>query len=459
MPILFSTLFSLDFWNFLLLALLLFTGIRLTCRMSWFPFRHPLEVLRQTVFCLGGKKSPSRCRQEGLSSFQAAATSLAGTMGIGNLVGVSTAIALGGPGSVFWMIVGALLGLCTKYQEIFLALTHRRTGKDGSPRGGPMYYLEDLGAPRLAWIFSIACCLCALGIGTMTQSNAAAQSLAGYQIPPVITGVLLALACWAALSREIKGIGILTEKLVPILSVLYLGAAGWILWLYRANLPATFRLILSSAFSFKPIAGGGAGLGIIVAMRYGFARGMFSNEAGLGSAPITHGETAGSSPHRQGLWGMVEVFWDTVAGCTATGLVILVTGVWQACAPQDIGNLTTLAFRQAFGSGGELFIAISTLLFAFASILGWWVCGKRALEYVTGAHPKTVLCYKAAFLTSIGLGALVSLRPLWACADFCNLLMALPNLIALLAYSGQIVVPALPKRRRLRLLFGGRECS
>jgi AGCS family alanine or glycine:cation symporter len=418
-------------WGWPMIVLLIGTGLLLTVFTGGVQFRYLPFALREVL----GKITQKAAGPGEVSPFQAVATALASTVGVGNIAGVATAISLGGPGALFWLWVSGVLGMCTKFAEIVIALHYREPDEAGQMRGGAMYVLrKGLGLPWLGTLFAALVSLAAFGIGNMVQSNSVASSLqASFGISPALTGVLLAGLTGAVILGGIKRIGDFTEVLVPFMALLYLGGGLVILIRFAGELPAAFSLVLSSAFTGTAATGGFVGSTVLLAMRYGIARGLFSNEAGLGSAPIVHAAARTDHPVRQGLYGIFEVFVDTILVCTTTGLAILVTGVWSN------GDTGAALSGQAFsvglpGTWGNVVVTTSLALFAFSTVIGWSYYGETAIVYLFGR--RAAMPYRLAWLVFIYLGAVGSLHLVWDIADTLNGLMAIPNLIAVLGSLG-----------------------
>ena len=428
-------------WGWPMIVLLVGTGLLLTVITGGVQFRYLPFALREVL----GKITQKSAAPGEVSPFQAVATALASTVGVGNIAGVATAISIGGPGALFWLWVSGILGMCTKFAEIVIALHYREPDAAGQMRGGAMYILrKGLGLPWLGTIFAGLVALAAFGIGNMVQANSVAASLqASFGVSPILTGVALAVLTAAVILGGIKRIGQFTEYLVPFMALFYLGGGLFILVRFAGEIPAALSLTVSSAFSGAAATGGFAGSTVMLAMRYGIARGLFSNEAGLGSAPLVHAAARTDHPVRQGLYGIFEVFVDTILVCTTTGLVILVTGVWSGGATG--AELAGQAFSTGLpGTWGNIVVTTSLVLFAFSTVIGWSYYGETGIVYLLG--PKAVLPYKIAWLLFIYLGAVGSLHLVWDVADTLNGLMAIPNLIAVLASIGLL-------RRLMREFF------
>jgi AGCS family alanine or glycine:cation symporter len=425
-------------WGWPMIVLLLGTGILLTVLTGGVQFRYLGFALREVL----GKLTQKSTAPGTVSPFQAVATALASTVGVGNIAGVATAISIGGPGALFWLWVSGVLGMCTKFAEIVIALHYRETDETGAMRGGAMYTLKNgLGLPWMGTLFALLVSLAAFGIGNMVQANSVADSLrATFDISPSITGIAMALLAGAVILGGIRRISEVTEFLVPFMALFYLGGALVVLVRFAGALPGAFGLVFEGAFSGSAATGGFAGATVMMALRYGVARGLFSNEAGLGSAPMVHAAARTDHPARQGLYGIFEVFVDTILVCTATGLAILATGVWD-----DGGTGAALA-GQAFsvglpGTWGNIVVTTSLVMFAFSTVIGWSYYGETGIVYLIGA--RATLPYRLLWLVFIYLGAIGSLHLVWDVADTLNGLMALPNLISVLAS-----IPILLKLKR-----------
>ena len=409
-------------WGPPMLILLVGTGLYLTILLRGLQFRvlpHALKLIFQKELTQNGD----------ISHFVALMTALSATVGIGNIVGVAAAITLGGPGAVFWMWMTGLVGMVTKYAEAVLAVKYREQGKYGM-RGGPMYYLSNgAGLPWLGWLFALFTACAAFGIGNMTQANAVAGIVQStFQIEPWITGVVLMTMTALVILGGIKSIGRFTCVLVPFMIAGYVGAALLVLALNVTEIPQALYSIVYHAWN--PIAAGGgfAGATMAAAMRYGLARGVFSNESGLGSAPIAAAAARTDDPVRQALVSMTQTFIDTLVVCSMTALVILTATSWA----EGIGaaQLTSVSFAETLGHSGELIVTLSIALFAYSTLIGWNYYGEKAIEYLIG--PRAIVYYRVVFVAAVLIGATSRLEFVWNVSDLMNGMMAIPNLIGLL---------------------------
>ena len=383
-----------------------------------------------------GRKSST---SEGdISSFNALMTSLSATIGTGNIAGVATAIFLGGPGALFWMWVTALVGMATKYAEAVLAVHYRETDENGNKVGGPMYYIKNGLGHRFAWLgttFAVFGALAGFGIGNTIQANSVADALySKFAISHTLTGLIIAALVGAVLLGGIKRIAQVAGKLVPFMAVAYVLAAGAILILHAEKVPAAFDLIFTYAFTPVAASGGFAGAAVWAAIRFGVARGIFSNEAGLGSAPIAHAAAITNSPVRQGTIAMMGTFIDTIIICSMTGLVIIVSGVWTS--GETGATLSALAFESTVPGVGSYVVTLGLSVFAFTTILGWSIYSEKCVTYLLGI--KAVIPFRILWILAVPLGAISYLEFIWLVADTLNALMAIPNLIALLLLSPMV---------------------
>lgn len=413
-------------WGAPMLILLVGTGIYLTIilkGMQFWALPHALKLIFH-------KESDGEGE---ISHFAALMTALAATVGIGNIVGVATAITLGGPGAVFWMWVTGLVGMATKYSEAVLAVKYRQKGHHHGYKGGPMYYLTyGLNMPRLGMAFAVFTALAAFGIGNMTQANAVAQILnSEMAVPTWVTGVVLLTLTAVVILGGIKSIGNFTSFLVPFMILIYVSVSLVILALNIDKLGDAFGLIFHHAFS--PIAAGGGFVGatMAAAIRYGVARGVFSNESGLGSAPIAAAAAKTNDPVRQALVSMTQTFIDTLVVCTMTALIILISPFWQQGVSPSA--LTMQSFQLYLGSFGGFVVILSTVLFAYSTILGWSYYGEKAFEYIFGE--RFIRLYRVLFIAGVMVGSMLKLEFVWNFSDLMNGMMAIPNLIALLLLS------------------------
>ena len=422
-----SELFSMIFPLSIMAA-----GIFLTLRLQGLQFRRLGTAFRNTF----GKAFRKGERGKGLSPFQASASALAGTLGTGNIAGVATALTVGGPGALFWMWVSAFLGMAVKYGEIVLAVYFQGRDKSDAPVGGPMFYIEKaFHSAGPAIFFAGSCVAASFGIGNLTQSGAASEAVSNaFGVPRGVIGLALAVLTFLAVTGGIKRIGFIAERLVPFMGAVYLGGAMAVLLPRLSELPAVFRMIFADAFSGEAMAGGVVGVLTGKALRIGVSRGIFTNEAGMGSAPIAHGAADAHSPAEEGLWGIVEVFLDTVVMCTLTGTVILLSGI----TGQSGAALTVAAFECFLGSKAAGFIAVSTCFFAFASILCWCCYGEAALRYLS-AGEKTVFCYRLVYSLAVTAGAVFQLETVFRLSDTLNFLMSAPNLAAVVLLSHTVI--------------------
>jgi alanine or glycine:cation symporter, AGCS family len=417
-------------WGIPLIALLVGTGIYLTFLLKGLQFRKLFHSLWLALIKRKEDKS-----EGDITHFQALMTALAATVGTGNIAGVATAIAIGGPGALFWMWITGLFGMATKYAEAVLAVKYRIKDKNGNMSGGPMYYLAN--GMNLKWLgalFAMFAAVAAFGIGNMVQSNSVADAVKySFNIPVEITGIILALATGLVLLGGIKSIGKVTGILVPIMVVFYFLAALFVLLIHIEQIPTVIAQVLVEAFSDTAAAGGFAGATIMLTIRSGISRGVFSNESGLGSAPIAAAAAQTKHPVTQALVSMTQTFIDTIVICSMTGFAILVSNVLPSGSTG--APLTQQAFETALpGEWGGIVVSVGLIFFAYSTILGWSYYGEKSVEYLLGE--KSVKPYRLLFVVIVFVGAIVKLDLVWTFADIMNALMALPNLIALLGLSG-----------------------
>lgn len=424
-------------WSqWLLIPLLLLTGLWLTFRLRGVQFRKLGVALRHGLIDRdddGGEGD--------ITQYQALTTALAATVGVGNIVGVATAISIGGPGALFWMWITGLVGMASKYSEAFLGVRFRVADSQGNVSGGPQRYLSG-GIPGrlgqfLAWFFTIAAIIASFGIGNLTQGNAVAAGLEDtFGTSPTITGAVMFVLVGAVLLGGIGSIGKVTSAFVPLMILIYIVGGFVVLGLHIGEVPESFGLIFSDAFTGTSATGGFVGSGIMLAMQMGVARGIFSNESGMGSAAIAAAAAKTTHPVRQGLVSMTQTFIDTIIVVTMTGLVIITTGVWNT-GEDNAANMTAQAFSKGLGSewGGTI-VSLSIVFFAFSTILGWSYYGERNAERALG--PWASLPYRMVFTCVVFVGATTEIGLAWTFADIANGLMALPNLVGLLILSGLV---------------------
>ncbi len=416
-------------WGPVMLAFLLGVGIFLMLGLKFFPWRY---TYRAFILLWSTRNNDQKGE---ISPFQALMTSLSATIGTGNIAGVATAIALGGPGAVFWMWMTALFGMATKYAEAVLAVKYREIDEEGRYVGGPMYYIKNgLGENWhfFAVIFSLLGALAAFGIGNMVQANSVADAVeASFHIPAWQTGVVLTIFSAAVILGGLNRIAVVASKLVPAMAVAYIVGAVLVILVNIEKVPSALLLIVSSALTETAAVGGFTGAAVWAAIRFGVARGVFSNEAGLGSAPIAHAAAKTNSPVQQGMVAMLGTFIDTLVICTMTALVIIITGAWSS--GETGAALSTLAFNTGIAGWGGYIVVFGLVIFAFTTILGWSYYGERCAEFLFGV--KIIWPYRILWLCAIPVGAMGKLDVIWLMADVMNGLMAIPNLIALVLLS------------------------
>ncbi len=419
-------------WGPPMLILLVGTGFWLTFALRGLQF----TKLGHALYLALIKRKEETDQPGDITHFQALMTALSATVGTGNIAGVATAIAMGGPGALFWMWITGLVGMATKYSEAVLAVKYRVVDENGEMNGGPMYYIsQGLNMPWLGTIFAIFAAFAAFGIGNMVQANSVADAVqATYHIPQLVTGLLL-MACTAAVVLGgIKMIGKVTQLLVPFMILFYIAGSCYIIFSNIAEVPAALLFIIKQAFNPTAAVGGFTGATVMLAIRMGVARGVFSNESGLGSAPIAAAAAKTKSPISQALVSMTQTFIDTIIVCTMTGLVLILTGVWSNGTTG--AELTTIAYAAGMPGGAHV-VTIGIILFAYSTILGWCYYGEKSIEYLFGV--KSILPYRILFICFIGVGAISKLSLVWNISDTLNGLMAIPNLIGLLFLTPVVV--------------------
>lgn len=435
-------------WGPVMLCLLVGTGIFLTFRLKCLPWRN-LGYALKSIF----KKEENIIKDEDghnlgdISPFQSLMTALAATIGTGNIVGVATAMVLGGPGALVWMCISAIFGLSTKYSESVLAVKYREKNEKGEMAGGPMYVLKN-GFPNktigkiLAFCFALFATIASFGIGNMTQANSISTAVnSTFHVPLWIIGIILAILVFIVLVGGIQSIGKVCGTLVPAMAIFYFIAGIACIILNHANVPAGLAQIFKMAFSTQAMAGGFGGIVMTSALRYGVARGVFSNEAGLGSAPIAAAAARTDHPSRQGYINMTGTFFDTIIVCNVTGLVIASSGTLGTTGADgqllNGVNLTIAAFSSVLGNFGAWIVTIGIALFAFSTILGWEYYGEKSLEYLI-SNRKAIIAYRVLFSVIVFVGAVTTLTTVWNFSDTMNGLMAIPNLICLLVLNNRV---------------------
>jgi AGCS family alanine or glycine:cation symporter len=421
-------------WGLPLIILLVGTGILLTILLRGLQVRGLIYSLYLALI----KRKEDDQEAGDISHFQALMTALAATVGTGNIAGVATAIATGGPGALFWMWVTGIFGMATKYSEAVLAIKYREVDEFGTMSGGPMYYIsKGLGWKWLGVLFAIFASIAAFGIGNMVQSNSVADAVnASFGIPHWTTGIILAILTAMVTLGGIKSIAKVTQYLVPFMIVVYFTGSLVILLLKASAVPQVFVLIIKSAFTPTAAIGGFLGATVMLTMRTGVARGVFSNESGLGSAPIAAAAAKTPNPVKQALVSMTQTFIDTLVVCTMTGLVLILSGLWDS--GRTGAELTALAFDRSLPGGwGEFIVTLGLIFFAYSTILGWCYYGEKSIEYLF--KERAVKAYRIVFVIFVAIGTFLKLETVWTLADLMNGLMAFPNLIGLLGLSTVIV--------------------
>lgn len=431
------------------MILLVGTGVYYTIRCGGVQFKWFGYIMKTTIGKIFDKKEAG---EGSVTPFQAVCTALAATVGTGNIAGVTGAIALGGPGAVFWMEISALLGMATKFSEVTLATKYREKNDKGDWVGGPMYYIRNGLGKKWAWlggVFAVLGGICAFGIGNISQMNSIASSVtsAVTTIAPatvgkegtiaLIAGIIMAIVCFVTYIGGIKRIGEVTEKLVPVMAMIYIVSSLVLIFIHIGNFPEIIRQIVVGAFNPSAIVGGALGIGVIEAMKRGVSRGVFSNEAGLGSAPMAHAAAETPGPIQQGLYGIFEVFADTTVICTMTSLVILMSGTPIEYGQPAGVELTNAAFAMTYGKYASVVVAIGLSLFAGSTILSWGLYGTRCAEYLFGS--KVIKPYQILFCIVVVMGAIMDLSLAWDISDTLNACMAIPNLIGLLLLSPVVI--------------------
>lgn len=421
-------------WGWPMILLLLGGGIFLTLKLGFFQFRYFPHMMSQTL----GKLFKKTNADGSITPFQATTAALASTIGAANIVGVPVAIAFGGPGAVFWMWVVAMIGMATKYAEVVLGVKYREKNADGEWVGGPMHYIEKgLGWKPMAMFFAFFLMI-EIGASSMVQSNSLAKNVeVAFSVPPVVTGIVICFLVALMTIGGVKRVGAVTAKFIPFMVVLYLGAALIILFANVTAIPQAFALIFSSAFAPAPAAGGFIGAGVAMAIRWGLARGLYSNEAGMGTASIAHAAAQTDHPAKQGLWGMFEVTIDTLVVCTMTALIVLTSGVWQNVPADEANTMVVVALAEVIGPGlAGTFITVCLFFFVLSTIGVIVFYGEKQAEYLFGSVIAKIV--RISYLVAIVVGAIGGLQFIWQFLDIMLALVVLPNIIALVLLSGEV---------------------
>ncbi|SIS95706.1 alanine/glycine:cation symporter family protein [Salimicrobium salexigens] len=421
-------------WGLPMIILLLGGGVFLTLKLGFFQFRHLPHILGETL----GKMFKKSDHPGSVSPFQATTSALAATMGAANIVGVPVAIALGGPGSIFWMWIVALIGMATKYSEVVLGIRYRETNEKNEYVGGPMYYIrKGLGWKKVAYFFAFALMLEIIA-STMVQANSVAETINGsFGISPLWTGLVVMLLVGMVVIGGIKLIGKVTEKLIPVMILAYIAGVLTILIINISEVPQAFLLIFEYAFQPISAAGGFLGAGVAAAIRWGLARGLYSNEAGMGTAPIAHSAARNDHPARQGFWGVFEVIMDTLVVCTMTAMAVLTTGAWKEVGPDSAADMVPTAFATIFGSSlaGSI-ISLILFFFVITTVLIIVYYGEKQAEFLFGR--KFSLFMRYVYLVAIVLGAIGGLKFIWQFLDLLLAMIVIPNMIAVVFLSKQV---------------------
>ena len=429
-------------WTPVMLAALMGSAVILTVKYKFFQVTQIKKIAKETVGSLFKKEKKDKTK---ITPFEAVSAALAGTMGVGNIAGVATAITAGGPGAIFWMWVSAFFCMIIKYIEVILSQLYKQKQKNnGGFVGGPMYYISaGLKSKSLAVLFSLFCIISSFGIGNMTQANTIAESFQStFNIPNIITGAAVAIITMIIIIGGVKRIVSFTSKFIPLTSVVYMLAAIIVIVFNSHNLLESLKTIVFDAFAVRQAGAGILGFAMSRALRFGISRGIFSNEAGLGSAPIAHAVSSPESPVQQGMWGIFEVFFDTIIVCTLTALAILTSNAHQTLGLDGI-NLTNQAFFSVFGDISGFFLSVSIVFFAIATLVSWSFYGECCIAYLfENSKENTInLCkniYKLIFVGLIIVGSVINIKTVWSLSDIFNALMALPNIAAVIILSPKV---------------------
>lgn len=420
-------------WGPPMLCIFLGTGFLLSARSGFFQIFGVKRWICETVVS-AFRNRKKKSRDGSISQFSALTSALAACLGTGNIIGVATAICSGGAGSVFWMCISALLGMMTCCCENILGIKYRTRDFGGRYRGGPMQYIENgLGMKGLAGVYAVFLTGASLGMGNMTQANSVAQGMKGFGIDPIITAVILCVIVAVAISGGLERISKISEKLIPVLSAAFVIACLIIIAENSRNLVPCIKSVVREAFTVRAVSG----FGLAKAARYGISRGVFSNEAGLGSSAIIHASADCESAAQQGMWGILEVFIDTVFMCSVTGAAILTSGVWAPGSTMNGAQLCEAVFESVFGRAGGLFLNVCICLFAFATLIAWSYYGRCGTEYLLGEKGGKI--YNLIYIAAVFMGSIIRVESVWSLSDTLNGLMAVPNIFALLLLGKEAV--------------------
>ncbi|MCM1330447.1 MAG: amino acid carrier protein [Ruminococcus sp.] len=414
-------------WGFGTVLLVFGAGVFFTVKIKGFNFIHIVYIFKSTLF----RKSPKEKGKKGnISQFQALSTALAASMGTGNIVGVAAAISIGGAGAVFWMWVSALFGTALAFAENVLGVRYKNVGGRS-----PMAYISKaLGSPAMGTLYAAVCAAASFGIGNMTQTNSIASAAGEVGISPIAAGAVTAIACGAVIFRGARRVAEAAEKIIPAVSVLYFLTALSVIVIFGKNLLPSLKCIITSAIGLNQVLGGLCGAAVKKAASQGLRRGVFSNEAGMGSSVLVHTETDCAEPVQMGMWAVAEVVLDTVVCCTLTALVILVTGA-ESSGKTGLA-MAAEGFRRGLGDGAAVFTAAAAMIFAFCTLLGWYFYGEKCLTYIT-KNKGVLFAFRGLYTAAAFVGAVSRLEPVWAAADVMNWIMLAINLTAVLVLSGE----------------------
>ncbi len=420
-------------WGPPMLAVFLGTGLYLSAKSGFFQITGVKRWMGDTVFSAFANRKKKK-RDGSISQFSALTSALAACLGTGNIIGVATAVCSGGAGAVFWMCISAVLGMMTCCCENILGIKYRIRDFSGKFKGGPMQYIENgLGMKGLAGVYAVFLTGASLGMGNMTQANSVAQGMSGFGVEPIVTAVILCVLVAVAISGGLERISKISEKLIPILSAAFVTACFIIIIKNAENLIPSIKTVIKEAFTVRAVSG----FGLAKAARYGISRGVFSNEAGLGSSAIIHAAADCENGAEQGMWGILEVFIDTVFMCSVTGAAILTSGVWYPGTSLNGAQLCTAVFESVFGRAGGFFLNACICLFAFATLIAWSYYGRCGAEYLFG--DKSGKIYNVIYIVAAFAGSLIRLESVWSLSDTLNGLMAVPNIFALLLLGKEAV--------------------